>query len=467
VFIDPPGETSICHAREIENAIAQADAVLAFLTPSSLATPEMLAYELQLAQTEAEQHDGRPAVFPFAVGVPEGADAELEALIQPSQVCRWPREIDANVCAQEICTRLDSLVEHVQTQPPLRLEAVGGAVPLGSPYYLERTADRTVRDAVERSESVILIKGARQMGKTSLLARALQHARELGFRVLNTDLQQLNAASFESLESFYFALGNSLADRLDLDVYPGDSWDSRRDPNVNLERYLTREVLAKLTSPLVWGIDELDRLLPCPFGTEFFSLIRAWHSSRALDPTGPWCRLTLIMAYATEAHLFIADLNQSPFNIGTRVALEDFSPEQVSDCNRLHGSPLKKPNESAGFFELVRGQPYLVRRGLHEMVSRSLDFTRLRLEAESENGIFTDHLRRLIALLAKDVSLVDAMREILSTQACTSPLSFHRLRAAGVIRGASPSQAQPRCSLYRLHLERALRSEAAGSSAQA
>jgi serine/threonine protein kinase len=465
LFVDRPGEASIIQAKEIESEIARADAVLAILTPASLATPEMLAYELQLAQTEAEQRGGRPAILPFAIGIPEASDADIETLIHSSQVHRWPRDIEAKECVYEICTRLEALVEHVQTQTPLRLEAVGGAVPLDSPYYLERTADRTVRDAVERTESVVLIKGARQMGKTSLLARALQHAREQGHRVVNTDLQQLNTASFESLENFYFALGNSLADRLDLDVFPEDTWDSRRDPNVNLERYLTREVLAKLTSPLVWGIDELDRLLPCPFGTEVFALIRSWHSSRALDPSGPWWRLTLIMAYATEAHLFITDLNQSPFNIGTRVALEDFSPEQVTDSNRLHGSPLQTPEETTQFFDLLGGQPYLVRRGLHEMVSQSMDFSLFRQEAERDNGMFTDHVRRLVTLLAKDASLVEAVREILKTHSCSSSLAFHRLRAAGVIRGVSPAATQLRCSLYRLHLEKALRTEGATTPA--
>jgi len=465
LFIDLPGETSILHAKQIESEIARADAVLAFLTPSSLATPEMLAYELQLAQAEAEQRGGRPAILPFVIGVPETSAAELDALIEPSRVHRWPRDAQAKECAHEICARLESLVEHVQTQTPLRLEAVGGAVPLDSPHYLERTADRTVRDAVERIESVVLIKGARQMGKTSLLARALQHAREQGHRVVNTDLQQLNAASFESLDNFYFALGNSLADRLDLDVFPEDTWDSRRDPNVNLERYLTREVLAKLTSPLVWGIDELDRLLPCPFGTEVFSLIRAWHNSRALDPSGPWWRLTLIMAYATEAHLFITDLSQSPFNIGTRVALEDFSPGQVVDSNRLHGGPLRTPEESTQFFDLLGGQPYLVRRGLHEMVSQSMSFSLFRQEAEKYNGLFTDHVRRLVTLLAKDASLVEAVREILNTQSCSSPVAFHRLRAAGVIRGVSPTETQLRCSLYRFHLDKALGAEGVNAPA--
>jgi DNA-binding winged helix-turn-helix (wHTH) protein len=61
-----------------------------------------------------------------------------------------------------------------------QLEPVGGAVPLGSRFYLERETDREFRAAVARRDSVVLVKGAWQVGKTSLLARSLQQAREAG-----------------------------------------------------------------------------------------------------------------------------------------------------------------------------------------------------------------------------------------------------------------------------------------------
>ena len=44
------------------------------------------------------------------------------------------------------------------------------------------------------------------MGKTSLLARGLQLARDEGLKVILTDFQKLNAASFESLEKFFVTL---------------------------------------------------------------------------------------------------------------------------------------------------------------------------------------------------------------------------------------------------------------------
>src|SRR5205823_8759257 len=102
------------------------------------------------------------------------------------------------------------------------------------------------------------------------------------------------------------------------------------------------------------------------------------------DPEGPWSRLTLVIAYATEAHLFIADVNQSPFNVGTRVTLEDFTLEEVADLNDRCGAPLRDSGEVQRFYHLVGGHPYLVRRGLHAMASGGSDIGAMEMESEHD-----------------------------------------------------------------------------------
>jgi serine/threonine protein kinase len=58
-----------------------------------------------------------------------------------------------------------------------QLEPVGGAVPLDSKFYIARATDDEFQAAIARQDSIVLVKGARQVGKTSLLARGLQQAR--------------------------------------------------------------------------------------------------------------------------------------------------------------------------------------------------------------------------------------------------------------------------------------------------
>jgi serine/threonine protein kinase len=455
VSTDRPAETSLEWARQIERDIAQADAVLVLLTAGSIGG-EMLAYEIQLAQAQAAEHQGRPAIIPILIGLEAEGERQVIGCLGTAQLHRWRRDFDWAEGVREVCALMRRPLSLMDPPAVLRVEAVGGAVPLDSPWYLERAADQELRRAILQHQSIILIKGARQMGKTSLLARGLQAAREQGLCVVNTDLQQLNMGSLASIDHLYLAFGNALADALDLGVIPEAVWDSRRLGNANFDRYVRREVLGRLTSPLVWGIDELDRLLACPFATEVFALMRSWHNNRALDPTGPWGRLTLVLALATEAHLIMPDLSQSPFNVGVRVLLSDFTIEQVDQLNRLHGRPLGSAAELERFQALLGGQPYLVRRGLQEMTMQRLTFEELLVQADQEEGAFTDHLRRLLTLLAKDAVLVQGIRDIVSGHGCSSTEAFHRLHAAGVVQGSHPASARLRCELYQVYLRRFL-----------
>jgi len=336
------------------------------------------------------------------------------------------------------------------------LEPVGGAVPLESKFYITRPADEKFRAAIARHDSIVLVKGARQVGKTSLLARGLQQAREAGASVVLTDFQNLSSADLESFEKLLLSFADSFADQLDLDISPRQLWKADRSPGINFEQYLRREALLKTSSQIIWGLDEVDRLFTCDFGSEVFGLFRSWHNKRALDPAGPWRRLTLAIAYATEAHLFITDLNQSPFNVGTRLLLEDFSFEQVAELNSRCGSPLRDPAEVARFQRLVGGHPYLARRGLHEMVSESLDLAALEARADHDEGPFGDHLRRILVSLTQDAALSEVVRGMLRGKPCSTPESFYRLRSAGLMTGDSASDARPRCQLYATYLEKRL-----------
>jgi DNA-binding winged helix-turn-helix (wHTH) protein len=333
------------------------------------------------------------------------------------------------------------------------LEPVGGAMPLDSQFYITRPADEHFRAAIARRDSIVLIKGARQVGKTSLLARGLQQARETGSRIVLTDLQMLNESDLASVETLFLALAELIAYRLDLVGCPRDVWDPLHSPNFNFEVYLQRHALGASQAPIVWGVDEVDRLFSRPFASEVFGLFRSWHNARSLDPEGPWRRLTLVMAYATEAHLFITDLNQSPFNVGTRLTLEDFTQEQTADLNLRYGSPLRTDGEVRRYFGLIGGNPYLAQRGLHEMAQRRLALDELEAVAASDDGPFGDHLRRMLTALAQDQTMRQAMMAVIDGGACPTAESFYRLRSAGLIAGDSANDARPRCRLYAAYLK--------------
>ncbi len=445
VFIDRHLRIGLDWAREIERALRSADAVIPLLSPAAVKS-EMLSYELEIADDTA-QRKGRPRLLPVRVNWEGPLPDSLASILDPIQYTLWRGPEDTNAVVAELTSALTD-----QGTGPMRgsraLEPPGGAMPLDSQYYVERPTDAEFHAAIARHDSIVLVEGARQMGKTSLLSRGLQRARTDGARVTCTDFQKLNASDLSSLESFYMTLGTALANQLDLDKFPEDTWRPKSGPNQNFESYLRREVLGRENAPFIWALDEVDRLFTCPFGSEVFGLFRSWHNARALDPESPWHRLTMVICYATEAHLFITDLNQSPFNVGTRVRLRDFGPAEVRQLNQLHGQPLATAEEFERFVRLLGGQPYLVRRGLHEMVANRLTLVELERTAPLEQGPFADHLKRFLVLLSGNDTALQLLRDMHDGKKNGDAKVFHRLRAAGLLQGETPADATFRCDLY-------------------
>ena len=455
VFVDRHMHIGVEWATEIERQVRASYAVIPLISETSIRS-EMLEYEVETAHKAAQAQNGVPRILPvrinFTGAIPEWSP--LSGILNPLQYSLYQSEADNERLVSEIINALRNPPKPKTER--VRLEAVGGALPLDSEFYIVRPTDDEFKSAIARRDSIVLVKGARQMGKTSLLARGLQQAREAGAKVVLTDFQTLNTAHLQSPETLFLTLAEAIADQLDLDVMPEDVWNERRGANTNLERYLRREVLESISEPLVWGMDEVDRLFSSNFGSEVFGLFRSWHNKRALDPTGPWSRLTLAIVYSTEPHLFITDVNQSPFNVGTRLTLEDFTIEQVAELNRRYGAPLHDADELQRFFNLLGGHPYLTQRALSEMVAHDIVFAALEVQADRDEGIVGDHLRRILVLLAQDPELTDIVRGILRGEPCPTLESFYRLRSAGVMSGDSQQDVKPRCQLYRMYLERHL-----------
>jgi hypothetical protein len=323
----------------------------------------------------------------------------------------------------------------------------GGAMPPGSPFYISRAADDEFRDAVARRAAIVLVKGARQAGKSSLLARTLSDARERRALVAFTDIQALGHDDLRSPTAFYQALARSVAEQIRIPASILSSWNDHDSPNTNFSRYVQRAVLGG-PHHVVWGLDEVDRLVGLDFAVDVFGLFRSWHNRRALDPAAPWGRLTLVMAYATEAHLLIADVNQSPFNVGVRVTLEDFEAADAMELNGRYGSVLGTAEDVNRLMALAGGHPYLLQCAFAEL-KRGVALDQLEADARREKGPLGDHLRRLRAMLERDPALEQAMRAIVGEGACPDRERFYRLRSAGLIQGSSPADARPRCGLYR------------------
>jgi serine/threonine protein kinase/class 3 adenylate cyclase len=453
VFIDRHLQIGMHWAREIEQRIASADVVIPLISASSVQS-EMLGYEIQLAHEYSQKQAGKPRILPIRINFEQPLPDPIDAILNGIQYATWNGPSENDALFAELLGAMQR-PEAFLAQPP-KLEPVGGAVPLESRFYVVRSTDEEFLTAICRQDSIVLVKGARQMGKTSLMARGLQQARKNDDKVILTDFQKLNTKHLESTDSFFRAIAESIADQLDYNLDIDTSWNPKRGPSANFERFLRREILPKVGKRLVWGMDEVDRLFACNFASEVFGLFRSWHNERSLDPDGPWQKLTMAIAYATEAHMFITDMNQSPFNVGTRIGLTDFNLEQVTELNERYNCPLKGTTEISAFCKLLGGQPFLTRRGLNEMASRGIAFHDFEVQACRDEGPFGDHLRRILVSLAQDPVLCDVMRGLLTGRRSAATEEFYRLRSAGIVAGDSAKEMHPRCELYQRYLVRHL-----------
>jgi serine/threonine protein kinase len=462
VLSDEQPHPNVEWAAEVTRRARTADAVVAFLSAESIES-EMLAFVVETAYEAAQRRFGRPRLLPlrvaFTAALPEhlaimlndqegvlwqGADSEAGMIQAMLDLLRTPPKWEAYPAKPQAAHRI------------LPFDPIYGAVPLDSPFYIERATDQELYAALDRRESIVLIKGARQMGKSSLLARGLHRAREAGARVVLTDFQKLNTQHLESIETLLLTLAGMIADELDLAMPPEETWSLHLGPSLNFDRYLKRVVLGKHATPLIWGVDEVDRLLTCDYASEVFGLFRSWHNARSLDPRGPWPNLTLAMAYKTEVHLFIPDINQSPFNVGTSLALEDFTFQQVADLNRRYGAPLTDGQQVERFLKLVGGHPYLVQQGLRELAANQPEFGVFERLADSDDGPFADHLKGILLLLKPDANLGKLLLDVFAGSSALDDKLFYKLRSAGIITGATAKAARPRCLLYERYLKRHL-----------
>ncbi len=332
------------------------------------------------------------------------------------------------------------------------LEPAGGAISPVSPFYIVRDADGQMFNSIEARESIVLLRGPHQVGKTSLLGQGIKHVKSLGWKYVSTDFQMISSVQLNDHDLFARVLTATLARQLGISYDLEREWEDVFGPNMNMANFM-RTAIAGLDTPMVWFMDEADRMFDAAFGSDFFGLVRSWHNARATDPDGPWGRLTIVISYATEARLFIRDLNQSPFNVGRRVPLSNFTLDQVSELNERYGFPVKRRSDLQALYFLLAGQPYMMRVAFDHLATGAIDFSALLETADRDDGPFGDHLRRLLAAVTQFPDVRTALRTSLDLATSAKPESIERLVAAGVLRQEPNGEVVPACDLYAQYLQ--------------
>jgi diguanylate cyclase (GGDEF)-like protein len=339
-------------------------------------------------------------------------------------------------------------------------EFPSGPVPLNSPLYIERfPVEQLAYAEIERPNSLLRLKAARAMGKSSLLNRILAHAETQGYRVACIDLQEADEAILVTLDRFlrWFStlVSHALQQPPCLDRY----WDTDVGSKMSCSLYWQSYLLPAMQTPVVLAISNIDILFDYPrIAREFLSLLRAWYEKT--KQSSAWQQLRFVVAYASDAYVPL-DVNQSPFNVGLPLKLPPFTPAQVQELAERYGLTWVASDlgqvRLAALHQLTGGHPYLVNLTLYYFcASEALPETILE-QSTTEAGIYADHLRRLLNLLQANSSLEDAFKQVVSVETPVKLESViaYKLDGLGLITRQG-DRVGVSCDLYRLYFREKL-----------
>ena len=195
--------------------------------------------------------------------------------------------------------------------------------------YVERDADRQVRKVISEMGRPGYVLVARQMGKTNLLINAKRKYENNEDIFVYIDLSNGYNTSRECFRSLI-----DTAIETHLDVFKPvimSIYEARHKANLEPHQEHHRELrhlLRTISGKLVLILDEVDALTKTTYSDEIFAQIRSLYFSRVNFREAE--RLTYLLSGVAEPSELIKDKNISPFNIGQKIYLDDFTQDEYA-----------------------------------------------------------------------------------------------------------------------------------------
>jgi class 3 adenylate cyclase len=324
-----------------------------------------------------------------------------------------------------------------------------GAVPLDSPFYIERTAvEKQVCQEIRKPGALVRIKAPKEMGKTSLLLRTLNDAASLGYRIVSLNLEQIDNIILHDLHRFLRWLCANITQQLQLEMKLDDYWDEDIGSKISCSLYLRNHILKQIDTPLVLSLDEVQYIFEHPLvAKDVLPLFRSWYEEAKREPI--WQKLRMIIVHSTEIYVPL-QLKQSPFNLGLPIELNNFNLEQVQHLAQRYGLNWTDGREATQLMAMVEGHPALVHMAIYHLSHGEISFAQFIDTAATSSGIYSSHLQRHQATLQEQPELAKALDTVINAR---QPISLdasmtYKLSSMGLIKQLK-DKVIPSCELYR------------------
>ncbi len=193
--------------------------------------------------------------------------------------------------------------------------------------YVERRADRQLRDILNDMERPGYVLVARQMGKTNMLLHAKREYESSKDIYTYIDLSHSFDNELDCFENIVDTIVDTHEDYYKTAKEKISEVRSNKEKSAQRKHLEELRILLKNTeNKLVIILDEIDALTKTTYSDNIFAQIRSIYFQRLNYPE--LSKLTYILSGVMEPSDIIKNPKISPFNIGQKIYLTDFSHEE-------------------------------------------------------------------------------------------------------------------------------------------
>ncbi len=342
----------------------------------------------------------------------------------------------------------------IEISEPKEPSYPNGAVPKDSRFYIERhPTEEQIYAEIMKPGALVRIKAPREMGKTSLLLRTINYAKNQGYKVVNLNLEQFDEAYLKDINKFLRCLCKRVTEQLELESKLEEFWDEDIGSKVSCTLYFGKYILKQINTPLIIAIDELNIIFEhSQVAKDFLPLLRSWYEEGKRSQV--WQKLRLIVVHSTEIYVPL-HLKQSPFNVGLPASLGLFSQEQVRKlANRYQLNWTDESQEIKQLIAMVGGHPSLIHVAIYHLRYTNITLQQLLQTAPTPTGIYSHHLQRHQVALQEEPELAKALKSVMKSSEPVSlePIVAYKLTSMGLIK-LDQNKATPSCQLYRQYFQ--------------